>query len=557
MVLACGWFAFGNHTIEGGWVVPPVLLFVALLIAHDRAIQSKKRALRRVEFYEAGIARLEDRWMGQGIGGEDFDEAGHPYATDLDLFGVGSLFERLCTARTPVGQHTLAQWLMRPTTAPAARARQGAVAELATRLDLREDLSLLGEDLSTRFGPKALVAWAEAASEFEAKKSLNWIAAALSLLSLAGLIAWLVFGLGPLPLLFALVPQTVFAAALRRRIAPILAAVETPTRDLALIRDLLARIEAEPADSEMLVGLHGRLETKGLPPSQRIAELRRLADLLDARRNQLFAPVAALFLWGTQLGLAIERWRVQWGHACEDWLVAAGEFEALASLSGYAYENPKAIFPELTSGEPLLEGRGLGHPLLPDAQCVRNDIDLGGERRALIISGSNMSGKSTYLRTVGCNLLLAMAGAPVRAESLRITPLAIAASIQINDSLLEGTSHFYAEIKRLRQIVELGEGDLPVLFLLDEILHGTNSHDRRIGAAAIVKGLVERGALGLVTTHDLALAKIADEMTPTIENVHFQDHLEEGHMAFDYRMRPGVVEKSNALELMRAVGLDV
>ncbi len=145
----------------------------------------------------------------------------------------------------------------------------------------------------------------------------------------------------------------------------------------------------------------------------------------------------------------------------------------------------------------------------------------------------------------------------MRAESLHLTPLAIAASIQISDSLLEGTSHFYAEIKRLRQIVELAEGEMPVLFLLDEILHGTNSHDRRIGATAVVKGLVDRGGLGLVTTHDLALAKIADETAPAIENVHFQDHLADGHMAFDYRMRPGVVQKSNALELMRAVGLDV
>jgi DNA mismatch repair ATPase MutS len=294
-----------------------------------------------------------------------------------------------------------------------------------------------------------------------------------------------------------------------------------------------------------------------MSPARRIAELRRLTDLLDARRNQLFAPLAALFLWGTQIGLAVERWRLQWGSVLEDWLVAAGEFEALASLSGYAYENPDAIFPEICDGEPELRARALGHPLLPNDKCVRNDLELGGERRALIISGSNMSGKSTYLRTAGCNILLALAGAPVRAASLRLTPLAIAASIQISDSLLEGTSHFYAEIKRLRQVVKLSQSGLPVLFLLDEILHGTNSHDRRIGASAVVKGLVERGALGLVTTHDLALAKIADEMAPAIENVHFQDHLEQGRMAFDYRIREGVVEKSNALELMRAVGLDV
>ena len=422
---------------------------------------------------------------------------------------------------------------------------------------MREDLALLGENLRSQFSPKALIAWAEHPSAFEPKKSLNIVATALSALSVGGLVAWLGFGLGPLPFLFALVPQLIFAAMLRKKISPVLQAVETPTRDLSLIRDLLARIEHEPGESPLLKSLQARLLSEGLLPSARIAELRRLADLLDARRNQLFAPIAGLFLWGTQLGLAIERWRVAWGDVLEEWMLAAGDYEALASLSGYAYENPDSIFPDITDGEPSLMGRGLGHPLLPNDACVRNDLSLGGEERALIISGSNMSGKSTFLRTAGCNVVLALAGAPVRAKSMSLTPLAIAASIQINDSLLTGTSHFYAEIKRLRQIVELSQAGVTVLFLLDEILHGTNSHDRRIGASAVVKGLVERGALGLVTTHDLALAKIADEMAPAIANVHFQDHLEEGRMAFDYQMRRGVVEKSNALELMRAVGLDV
>ena len=552
-----GWFAFGSQTVAPGWTVPPVLVFIALLIAHDRVIQLRKRASRRADFYRAGIARLEDRWMGQGNSGEEWSEPGHPYANDLDLFGAGSLFERICTARTPVGQETLANWLKTQPSAEVAVARQAAVAELSPRLDLREDIDLLGRDLREQFSPKALVAWVDAPADFEAKKSLNAIAAGLSSLSIAGLLAWLLAGIGPLPFLFALIPQIVFAGVLRRHIGPILAAVDTPSRNLALLRDLLARLENEPATSPLLVSLRERLQTLGVSPAERIAELRKLVDLLDGRRNQLFAPITGLLLWGTQLGLAVERWRVSWGGVLEDWLVAAGEFEALVSLSGYAYENPDAVFPEICEGEPKLSARAMGHPLLPLDRCVRNDLELGADRRALIISGSNMSGKSTYLRTAGCNILLALAGAPVRAEHLSLTPLAIAASIQINDSLLEGTSHFYAEIKRLRQIVELSEGELPVLFLLDEILHGTNSHDRRIGASAVVKGLVERGALGLVTTHDLALAKIADEMAPAIENVHFQDHLEDGRMAFDYRVRKGVVAKSNALELMRAVGLDV
>jgi DNA mismatch repair ATPase MutS len=354
-----------------------------------------------------------------------------------------------------------------------------------------------------------------------------------------------------------LIVQGLFAMTLRGRVRKVLAGVDGPTRDLVLLRGLLTRLEAEPVSTPRLQQLEAALRTEGLPPSRRIAQLQRLADLLDARRNQFFAPFGLLLLWSTQLALAVESWRVHYGPALAGWLRAAGEMEALAALAGYAYEHPDDVFPELVDDGPVLEGRALGHPLLPEDRCVRNDLHLGTEPRALVISGSNMSGKSTYLRTAGCNALLAFAGAPVRAEALRISPLAIGASLQIADNLREGTSHFYAEIRRLRGVMDLTEGAQPVLFLLDEILHGTNSHDRRIGASAVVRQLVERGCLGLVTTHDLALAKIADELAPRILNVHFQDHLEDGRMCFDYTLQPGVVSKSNALELMRSVGLEV
>ncbi|MGH9835770.1 MAG: MutS-related protein, partial [Blastocatellia bacterium] len=231
--------------------------------------------------------------------------------------------------------------------------------------------------------------------------------------------------------------------------------------------------------------------------------------------------------------------------------------EALGSLAGYAYEHPLDPFPELIEGEVCFDGEALGHPLIAESRSVRNDVRLDSQLQVLIVSGSNMSGKSTLMRTIGVNIALALAGAPVRAKSLRMSPLAIGASIHILDSLQSGASRFYAEIMRLRQIVELTKSDLPLLFLLDEILSGTNSHDRRIGAEAVVKGLVERGAIGLVTTHDLALTKIVETLGERAANVHFEDHLEDGRMVFDYKMRPGVVQRSNALELMRTVGLEV
>jgi DNA mismatch repair ATPase MutS len=272
-----------------------------------------------------------------------------------------------------------------------------------------------------------------------------------------------------------------------------------------------------------------------------------------------------------QLALAVESWRRAVGPAVLRWMAAVGEVEALSSLATFHFEHPDYPFPTIVDGEAgapappghlpvhllLYDTQGLGHPLIPAARRVVNDLRLGGERRLILVSGSNMSGKSTLLRTVGVNAVLALAGAPVCARRLTLSPLALGATLRINDSLQAGKSRFYAELTRLKQIVDRAAGTPPLLFLLDEILHGTNSHDRRIGAEAIIRGLIDRGAVGLVTTHDLALAEVAEALGARAANVHFEDHLEGGVMTFDYRMKEGIVRKSNALELMRAVGLEV
>ena len=266
-------------------------------------------------------------------------------------------------------------------------------------------------------------------------------------------------------------------------------------------------------------------------------------------------------LWTAHLAFAVEAWRRHSGPVVRRWLTATGEMEALCSLASHAFEHPDDPFPEFTSEEALLEAEAIGHPLIEESRVVRNDVRIGGASpagpRVLVVSGSNMSGKSTLLRTLGVNAVLALAGAPVRARRLRISPLAVGASIRVTDSLQGGVSRFYAEILRLRQILDETARPLPVLFLIDEFLHGTNSHDRRIGAEALVRGLVERGAIGLVTTHDLALADIAVTLGDRAANVHFEDRIVDGGIVFDYVMRPGVVRKSNAIELMRSVGLEI
>jgi predicted nucleic acid-binding Zn ribbon protein len=539
-------------------VILPVGVFIALMAIHQRLFASVARLERAVKFYERGVARLEDRWSGSGETGERFVDKSHLYSEDLDLFGRGSLFELLSTARTKAGEERLASWLLAPAPIPEILARQKAVEELRPRLDLREDLALLGAEVNAGAHPEELAAWASGEPIFTLSQTrwLQLTALLIGLFSIVAVVMWLGFGYRKAAMI-ALMVEATFLFFYREQIGRVIAEVERPGRELPLLAEILGRLEQEQFVSPKLAALRGELEFDGMAPSKQIARLSRLIQILDSVKNQFFAPIAFALLIPAQLALAIERWRQHAGAKIPHWLDAVAEIEALSSLASYAYEHPQDPFPELVEDEVIFDSESLGHPLIAEPRSVRNDLRLGEAPSVLIVSGSNMSGKSTLMRTVGTNVVLALAGAPVRASRLRLSPLAIGASIHILDSLQTGASRFYAEITRLRQIVELTKGELPLLFLLDEILSGTNSHDRLIGAEAVVKGLVERGAIGVVTTHDLALTRIVEALGERAANVHFEDHLEDGRMVFDYKMRPGVVERSNALELMRSVGLEV
>jgi hypothetical protein len=539
-------------------VPAPVVVFIALMVIHQRLHATVARLERAVKFYERAIGRLEDNWSGAGEKGERFADRSHPYSEDLDLFGEGSMFELLSTARTKAGEERLASWLLEPAPIPEILARQQSIDELRPRLDLREDVALLGAEVSAGAHPEELVAWAAREPVFTGRQTqwLRLVALLIGLFSAAAVVMWLGFGYRKTAMV-ALMIEATFLFLYRAQIGRVIAEVERPGRELSLLAEILGRLEQERFAAPMLARLRSELDTDGKSPSQQIARLSRLIQILDSLKNQFFAPIAFVLLIPAQLALAIEHWRRHAGAKIPQWLDAVAEIEALSSLAGYAYEHPRDPFPELVENEVLFEGESLGHPLIAESRSIRNDVRLGAEPRALIVSGSNMSGKSTLMRTVGTNVVLALAGAPVRAKRARLSPLAIGASIHILDSLQTGASRFYAEITRLRQIVELTKGDLPLLFLLDEILSGTNSHDRLIGAEAVVRGLVERGAIGIVTTHDLALTRIVETLNRRAANVHFEDHLENGRMIFDYKMQPGVVRRSNALELMRSVGLEV
>ena len=570
--LAASYAAFAWHMFSAWWLLAFVAGFYWAGALLERAINTRDRLGRSVMFYERALARLNGRWAGTGgETGDRFQHDEHLYANDLDLFGEASLFELLSSARTRIGEDTLAAWMKAPAEPAIVRARQQAVVELAPRTDLREDLAVLGETLRTGVNAGALAVWGERPPKLATSTvpAWIWVLSGAGALAMVGAVAWLMAFLELLQIspgrltairVYVLLTYAVCQAVLwrfRASRAGILGDVDEAAHDLGLLTNVVGRLEAEQFSAERLATLRTQLNVEGLPASRRIARLHKLTDLVDSRDNFFVRLIGPLLLWDLHLIFAIERWRRSSGPALRQWLAAVGEMEALSSLAAYHYEHPADVFPDVIEGPPAFEAEELGHPLLAEAVMVRNDVRIAGDLRVLIVSGSNMSGKSTLLRTVGINAVLALAGAPVRARRMRLSTLEIGASIRIQDSLQSGVSRFYAEITRLGLIMRRADETSRVLFLIDELLHGTNSHDRRIGAEAIVRGLVERGAIGLVTTHDLALASVATAMGSRGANVHFQDVLENGRLRFDYRMRPGVVEHSNALALMRSVGLDV
>jgi hypothetical protein len=547
-----------RDVVAPAWLLVPVLGLAILIHRHDHVVRAREAAARAVAFYERGLLRIDDRWMGTGTTGERFRDDHHLYANDLDLFGRGSLFELLSLARTRAGEDALAAWLKAPAAPTEIRERQRAVAELTESLDFREAIALVGTDAAS-MRSDWLLSWAEG-SPILAPPWGRWLALALTAAFAVTLTIWLTTDAST-PMVVVLTMQIVLAGPLQKRVERLLHGADSAARDLDAMFELLSRIERETFTSPRLTAMRRQLDTDGIAASRATRQLHRFVEWHDWQHNIFFLIVSMPFMWGTHIAWAIEHWRRAHGHHVRVWLRTIGELEAVASVAAYRFEHPDDPFPDLV--EPgdrhlgMFDGTGLCHPLLPASRGVRNDVTCGDPVQLLVVSGSNMSGKSTLLRTVGINTVLALAGAPVRAQSLRLTPLAIGATLRIQDSLQEGRSRFYAEITRIREITDLARGPIPLLFLLDELFHGTNSHDRLIGSSGVLRSLLDGGAIGLITTHDLALTGIARALAPRSVNVHFEDWFDGGELRFDYRLKTGPVTRSNAIDLMRAVGLNV
>jgi len=541
-------------------------LFVALSIWHEVVMRALTRARAAVTYYEDGEARLQDRWMRDEPSGERFQDRDHPYAADLDVFGPRSLFQLLSSCRTPMGEERLAGWLLHASPVGDIRERQSRIAALRARIDLRERIAVVNAGRRRSIQTDRLVAWAERARSLP---PVRIVVMTMALLFAAAVANYMNGGRG---IFVGLIPVVNLAILgwLGKRAHAIVEELSAATESAALdlIANVIKEIERETFAEPELVALAHRLRGKhqSLPVSKRIARLARISDWADSRHNVFLRLSEIPLLFTLQVAYGAESWRDRYGAQLRDWVDAVADMEALLSLAGYSYEHPGDPFAEVVEGDaPVLEVTEAAHPLIPVAVAVRNSLTLAApgpkpqvpSPQVLILSGSNMSGKSTLMRTVGINALLALAGAPVRAEKLRLSPLQIGTCLRHTDSLQEHRSGFYTEALRIRLICDLLDGPLPLLFLFDELLAGTNSKDRRIAAEGVIKTMLSRRAMGMVTTHDLSLTEIAAMFPGEVKNVHLEDKVENGRMSFDYQLRDGVIAHSNALELMRMIGLDV
>jgi len=542
------------------FAVVPILLIIAVWQFRTFSRYSAKliASARRSAFYERGIDRIEDNWRGKGSTGLEFAREHHLYQTDLDILGEGSLFELLSTTRSEVGAERLASFLLDPATVHDARARQEAVKELRDAVGLREEVAVLGKYQFHNCHGERFREWLNQ-PVLRAPRPIqifllisSTTCLLLGLCGYAKILPWLEIAPVLAPLLIAQAGiGLAFMHQVRVHIKTLLALVS----DVGVLRQGIELLGRQEFHSAKLCALAERLRQGKAAVTIRQLERRLIA--IERREDVVLYGFSLWLSAGTLLVLSVERWRARHQSDFEDWLDAWAEFDALNALACYSWEHSDHVFPELLDGETAFEAKSLGHPLLPRDCCVGNEVALNGSTAFYVVSGSNMAGKSTFLRAVGLNAVLSFAGAPVRASSARASVFNICASIAINDSPQEGKSKFLAEVERLRESIRATEGHGPVLFLIDEILSGTNSRDRRIAAEALIGALVAGGAVGALSTHDLALTEIAESPELRGVNIHMQSDDPEQPLAFDYRVKPGISRQANALAIVRMMGISV
>jgi len=550
-----------------GLFVLALVGFFVLIAIHSRLTARERRAAELAAVNDEAHARIGREWDRMPAA-RDRGPSGHPYAHDLDVFGPASIARLLATTGTGVGRDRLHDWLLEPTAIAVARRRQEAVGELIPMLDFRQELQVAGRlaGAPDRRALDEFLEWAEGEPWLRDRPVLRWLARllpvatfALLALQIDGVVAgmwWLI----PLNL------GILLAVGVRKPVRALLDRASLGDSKLRDFAGLVERIQAQTFTAAPLREIHAGL-TAECDAGRELERLGWLTELAEFRHTGLFYVILQMTtLWDIHVLWGLERWQKRAGQHVRDWIEHVAEIDAASALAGIPLDEPGWTMPELAPAGDRFEARGLAHPLLAATDRVPNDVDVGPPGTFLMVTGSNMSGKSTLLRSIGVNAVLALAGGPVCASHLRVPPLDVRTSMRVEDSLERGVSLFMAELHQLKRVVDAadaaeaeGEGEGGVLlYLLDEILHGTNTAERQVAVREVLGHLLRRPAIGAISTHDLELAT-AEPLESTVRPVHFRETIHpEGHeppMTFDYLLRDGVATSTNALKLVRLVGL--
>jgi ABC-type multidrug transport system fused ATPase/permease subunit len=547
-------------------VIVLALLFVVLVVHHNELKRRCDWFDRLSKLNEEGLSRIARDWGALPDWEYGAPDPEHPIVADLDLFGRASLSSLLSTVGTPQGSAKLCTYLMEPAASAIVQDRQAAAAELATLIDAREAITVRGRLMpkTTSGNVERFLGWAEGDPWLTSRRGLvctsrllPLVAASLIVLNAAGAVPYVTWAIALTVNLFvSFTAGRKLHEAFNRAFAR-----ESAFQQYAELFQLLSTTSFT---APLLTRSQSELTAGGLAAHTQMQRLHRLVGLSEIRYSMLYVPIQALTLWDFHVLHRLERWQQAAGRRVRPWLEALGVVDALAALSTLRFENPDWAFPEVTDGDPpMLEAQGLGHPLLSDDVRVVNDVSVGPPGSFLLITGSNMSGKSTLLRAIGVNVVLARAGAPVCASAMRLPPVQLESSMRVHDSLQQGLSHFRAELERLKGVVEAArrvtsDGSGAMLYLLDDIFQGTNTVERQIAARKVISHLLGTHAIGAVTSHDLQLAE-TDELSAACVPVHFRETIEEGSegpiISFDYKLRAGIATSRNALKLLEIVGL--
>ena len=549
--------------------------FFALVKHHASVVEQEEQKRRYALVNEHGLFRTTNKWQTLAKAGTAFAPESHAYASDLDLFGNASLYQRISVAHTRYGQTTLVDWLSQPADETEIRLRQVAVKELASHSEFREQLQALGMALvekgkgtDTKIltdgpNPSRLLAWAKTRESILESKLILGLSFLLPLLSIGAMLAQWLLGVPPYYWFVTLAVSLIVLNITKSATNEAFAAVSTTEGAFLHYGEILKLLETHETSSPWLVTRREQLlHSDGSKPSEVMDKFRSIVAWYDFRHSGMVYPFFnALLLWDVHCSAALQRWKRSSGNQLDQWFKIIGEFEALSSLAGFLADDPETNLPEIQTGPSLplhISAKGLRHPLISNGKRVSNDFLPFSTGEALLVTGSNMSGKSTFLRALGVNCVLAFCGGPVIARSMSLPIVQLATSIRVSDSLSSGVSHFYAEVQKLALVVELARTQSrPVLFLLDEVLHGTNSRERQVGARWVLGELLKLGAFGVITTHDMELCRLPDHLMSHVRQHHFRELVNDNEMTFDYKLQDGPVHSGNALRLMRKVGLDV